>query len=84
MANLKNKVRTFGPLRLKIPEATRLLIGTLKTDGDFAAISKELFGTNDNRQLIKAAVDNGEGRERIVNAIVKFYNRKQTATKKLS
>ncbi len=80
----KNKVNAYGPLRLKIPAATRLLIEAHKTDGDFAAISKEIFGSNENRQLIKAAVDNGEGRERIVNAIVKFYNRKKLATKKLS
>lgn len=79
-----NKVRTFGPLRLKIPDATKALIAVHKTDGDFAAISTELFGDNSNRQLIKAAVDNGEGRERIVNAIVKFYKRKLLATQKLT
>lgn len=85
MAKLKIKnLNPGGTVRLKIPTLTNDLIKLHKTDGDFAAISKAVFGDNTQRQIIKAAVDNGEGKERIVKAIVSFYNKKATVVKSLS
>lgn len=78
------KVSTNTILRLRIPEATIELIKLHKTDGDFSAISKEIFGDNTQRQLVKVAIENGEGRERVVNGIVKFYNKKANAVKSFS
>jgi hypothetical protein len=83
---MTTKTKTDGTesVRLKIPTATRELIGTLYTAGDYTAISVKAFGTNDRRQLVRAAMANGEGAQQVVEHIVKFYNGKNEAAKKLN
>lgn len=85
MATKLKKTNTLGtPLRLKIPAETIQLHKDHYTDGDYSAISVELFGDNESRQLVKVAIENGEGKEKIVKGIVKYYSRKELAVKRLA
>lgn len=71
-------------MKISIPENTKDCLTDLKNEGDLSEISRMIYGDNSRRRLVQVAMQNGYGNEKVVRAIVKYYNRKQKLVKQLS